>query len=136
MSIAIISDIHGNLDALEAVLADVDRRQIDRIFCLGDIVGYGPDPTACIDYVMQRCEWAMMGNHDFAVLYEPTSFNVSAEQACFWTRRQFEIEADPHLRRQRIVVLCRHCQHRLGESHGDYACLSYLCGDRRRVVFA
>ena len=105
MSIAIISDIHGNLDALEAVLADVDRRQIDRIFCLGDIVGYGPDPTACIDYVMQRCEWAMMGNHDFAVLYEPTSFNVSAEQACFWTRRQFEIEADPQLRRQRWEYL-------------------------------
>ena len=101
MPTAVVSDIHGNLDALDAVLADIDHRQIDQIYCLGDIVGYGPDPTHCVDRVMERCEWAMMGNHDFAVMYEPTSFNASAEQACFWTRRQFEIEPDLDLRQRR-----------------------------------
>ncbi len=98
---AIISDIHGNLDALLVVLADIESRGVGRVICLGDIVGYGPNPLECLDLVMQRCEWSLMGNHDFAVLYEPTSFNTMAEQACFWTRRQFELEPDAGKRRAR-----------------------------------
>lgn len=103
--LALISDIHGNLDALQVVLADIAARKIDNIVCLGDIVGYGPQPCECLDLVMQRCQWSLMGNHDFAVLYEPTSFNTSAEQAAFWTRRQFEIETDPDKRRKRWEYL-------------------------------
>ena len=95
MTLALISDIHANLVALKAVMADIDRREIKRVVCLGDIVGYGPNPLECLDVVIDRCEWALMGNHDFAALYEPTSFNTSAEQAAFWTRRQFELEPDP-----------------------------------------
>ncbi|MFW6032812.1 MAG: metallophosphoesterase family protein, partial [Phycisphaeraceae bacterium] len=105
MPTAIISDIHGNLDALETVLADIDERGIEQIVCLGDIVGYGPNPLECIDLVRERCLFAMMGNHDFAVLYEPTSFNTSAEQAAFWTRRQFELEPDETQRQQRWEFL-------------------------------
>ena len=105
MSIAGISDIHGNADALRTVLADIDRRGIERIRCLGDIIGYGPEPLASLDLVMQRCEWALMGNHDFAVLFEPTSFNTSAEQAAFWTRRQFEMETNPRKLRKRWEYL-------------------------------
>ena len=102
MSIAIISDIHGNLDALQVVLAEIDAREgIEEIICLGDIIGYGPNPLECLDLVRERCSFALMGNHDFAVLYEPTSFNTSAEQAAFWTREQFEHEPDEALRRQR-----------------------------------
>ncbi len=92
---AIVSDIHGNLEALEAVLAEIDRRGIQHIVCLGDIVGYGPNPMECMDLVIQRCRAALMGNHDFAVFYEPYNFNSGAEQACFWTRRQFETDPDP-----------------------------------------
>ena len=92
MPTAIISDIHGNLDALHVVLADIDRRGIKRILCLGDIIGYGPDPCECLELVIARCEWSLMGNHDFAVLYEPTSFNASAEASAYWTRRQIEQE--------------------------------------------
>jgi len=84
MPTAIISDIHGNLDALRRVLDDIDQRGIESIVCLGDIIGYGPNPLDCLDLVRERCDWALMGNHDFAVLYEPTSFNTSAEQAAFW----------------------------------------------------
>ncbi len=104
-SIALISDIHGNLDALDVVLADIDARGIQTIYCLGDIIGYGPNPVECIDRVRERCEFALMGNHDFAVLYEPTSFNASAEAAAFWTRRQFEKEADPDVRSERWAYL-------------------------------
>lgn len=102
---ALISDIHANLDALEVVLADIERRGITRILCLGDIIGYGPNPCECLDRIMERCEWALMGNHDFAVLYEPTSFNASAEAAAFWTRRQLEAEPDPAKRRKRWEFL-------------------------------
>ena len=105
MPTAIISDIHGNLDALRVVLEDIDRRGCDSIVCLGDIIGYGPNPLECLDLVRKRCEFALMGNHDFAVLYEPTSFNTSAEAAAFWTRRQFEGERNPVLRRQRFEYL-------------------------------
>ncbi len=92
--LAIISDIHGNLDALEVVLEDIKSKGITRICCLGDIIGYGPNPCECLDLVMNHCEFSLMGNHDFAALYEPTSFNASAESAAYWTRSQLENEAD------------------------------------------
>lgn len=103
--VALISDIHGNVDALQVVLADIQARGLQHIVCLGDIIGYGPDPLVCLDLVMERCEWALMGNHDFAVLYEPTAFNASAESASFWTRRQLEAEPDPEKRRRRWEFL-------------------------------
>ncbi len=105
MSIAVISDIHANLDALNVVLTDIDARGISEIYCLGDIIGYGPNPCECLDLVIERCEWSLMGNHDFAVLYEPTSFNTSAEQSVFWTRRQLEQEQDDARRKIRWEYL-------------------------------
>lgn len=98
---AIISDIHGNLEALTAVLAEIDRRGITEVICLGDVIGYGPNPMECLDRVRQRCRVTLMGNHDFAVLYEPFNFNSGAEQASFWTRQQFEDDPDPVRRADR-----------------------------------
>jgi diadenosine tetraphosphatase ApaH/serine/threonine PP2A family protein phosphatase len=91
---AIVSDIHANLSALRAVLDHIEGQRVDKLICLGDILGYGPDPVQCVDLVLERCEWSLMGNHDFGVLYEPTNFNVAAEQAAYWTRDQFEAEGD------------------------------------------
>lgn len=105
LAIALISDIHGNLEALQAVLKDVEARGIEKAVCLGDIVGYGPNPCECLDLVVEHCEWALLGNHDFAVLFEPTNFNVAAEQACYWTRKQFEDEPDDDIRRKRWEAL-------------------------------
>ncbi len=105
MPTAIISDIHGNIDALQAVLEDLDRRDIKEILCLGDIVGYGPNPGLCIDLVMQRCKWSLMGNHDFAVLCEPTNFNASAEAVMFWTRAHLEREPNRQTRLKRWEYL-------------------------------
>ncbi len=98
---AIISDVHANLEALTAVIAEIDRRKIERVVCLGDTVGYGPNPMECLDVVANRCQVCLMGNHDFAVLYEPYNFNSSAESACFWTRQQFESDTDAQRRTHR-----------------------------------
>ena len=88
---AIISDIHGNLEALEAVLADVDAQpNIEDLFCLGDIVGYGPNPRECVDLVMKRASVTILGNHDQAALFDPEGFNAGAERAIFWTRSMLE----------------------------------------------
>lgn len=91
---AVISDIHSNLEALIAVLADIEKRGIKTIYCLGDIIGYGPNPKQCLDLVIEKTELCVMGNHDYASFYEPTNFNYGAEQASFWTREV--LETAPH----------------------------------------
>ncbi len=109
MRTAIISDIHGNLEALQTVLADIDRRGVDEIICLGDILGYGPNPLECVDLVAERCAWSLMGNHDYAVLYEPTNFNSMARRAAYWTREQLDaaVESDPESGNRRLDFLNR-----------------------------
>ncbi len=105
MPTAVISDVHGNAEALKTVLADIERRGIKRIICLGDTVGYGPEPLPCVDMVRAKCAWCLMGNHDFGVLYEPTNFNPGAESAAFWTREQFAKEPDEKLLAERYDFL-------------------------------
>jgi Predicted phosphoesterase len=87
--IAVISDIHGNLEALEAVLADVDRHSVERLYCLGDIVGYGPNPKECVDLVSSRCGLSVLGDFE-SMLWDGPSEGSSEEQraAVEWTRRQ------------------------------------------------
>ncbi|MBI5760275.1 MAG: metallophosphoesterase family protein [Planctomycetales bacterium] len=87
---AIISDIHGNLEAAEAVLADIKQQGITEVYCLGDIIGYGPNPRECIDRVMASCKLTLLGNHDQGALFDPEGFNPGAERAIFWTRKQLE----------------------------------------------
>jgi len=98
---AVISDIHSNLEALTTVLADIERRGIETIYCLGDVVGYGANPRECLDLIIKMTKWCVLGNHDYAVLYEPTNFNFAAEQASFWTRESLENERDKELRNRR-----------------------------------
>ena len=105
MPTAVISDIHANAEALRAVLADIDAKGINRIICLGDVIGYGPEPLECVDLIAERCDWSLMGNHDFAVLYEPTNFNPGAEQAAYWTRAQFDAETDTDKKAKRYRFL-------------------------------
>jgi predicted phosphodiesterase len=86
---AIISDIHSNLEALQAVVKDIQSQNITEIYCLGDVVGYGPNPRECVDLVMQ-CKIVLLGNHDQGAMFDPEGFNPSAERAIFWTRQQLE----------------------------------------------
>ncbi|TWT42349.1 phosphodiesterase [Phycisphaerae bacterium RAS1] len=102
---AIISDIHSNLEALQAVLADIDRRKITEIVCLGDVLGYGPNPRECLDLVRKRTSLCLMGNHDHAVMFEPCNFNLAAERACYWTRQLLEDERDEATRNERWQFL-------------------------------
>ncbi|MEX0728812.1 MAG: metallophosphoesterase family protein [Planctomycetaceae bacterium] len=101
--IAIISDIHGNLEALEAVLEDIKQRNITEIYCLGDIVGYGPNPRECIDLVLDF-PLCLLGNHDQGALFDPEGFNAGAERAIFWTRKMLE-SGDPRKNEQRWEFL-------------------------------
>ena len=90
MKRAIISDIHGNLEALTAVLEDIDRERVETIICLGDVVGYGPNPCECVKLVRDRCGIVLLGNHDQGALFDPDGFNSGAERAIRWTRTQLE----------------------------------------------
>jgi diadenosine tetraphosphatase ApaH/serine/threonine PP2A family protein phosphatase len=85
---AIISDMHSNIEALNAVLEDIERHKVDRIVCLGDVIGYGPNPAECARIIMDTCDFTLLGNHEFAVLHGPEGFNPIAEAAIQWTRDQ------------------------------------------------
>ncbi len=102
---AIISDIHSNLEALTTVLADIADRGIETIYCLGDVIGYAANPNECLDLVIEKTSASVLGNHDYAVLYEPTNFNLGAEQANFWTRESLEQEPDAEKSRRRWSYL-------------------------------
>ncbi len=100
MKRALISDIHSNIESLEAVLADIRDQGISEIFCLGDLVGYGPNPREVIDQIM-KCRVCLLGNHDQGALFDPEGFNSGAERAIFWTRNQLENAGGPNPQRQR-----------------------------------
>lgn len=97
---ALISDIHSNFEALQAVLEDIKKHNIQEIYCLGDIVGYGPNPRECVDLAMQ-CKVCLLGNHDQGAMFDPEGFNPSAERAIFWTRAQLELAGDNRNQRER-----------------------------------
>lgn len=95
MATAVISDIHANLEGLETVLDDIRRQGIEDIICLGDVIGYGPNPNECLDRVMDVCRWQLMGNHEEAVLYGAVGFNPKAKMAIDWTRDQLNSPEQP-----------------------------------------
>ena len=92
MKIAIISDVHGNYQALKAVLENISKEDIEKIYCLGDIVGYGPNPSLCVQVFMDRGIPCVMGNHDAGVLsrghpksLDTSYFIESALEVIDWT---------------------------------------------------
>jgi predicted phosphodiesterase len=87
MRFAFVSDIHGNLEALEAVFKDIEGQDVDEVICLGDIVGYGANPNECADLVRQKCTYILLGNHDAAAvnLLATHHFNSHAKIAIEWT---------------------------------------------------
>jgi diadenosine tetraphosphatase ApaH/serine/threonine PP2A family protein phosphatase len=101
MRVAVISDIHANGHALEAVLAAVDEEQPDGLWCLGDTVGYGPAPNECCAKVERRADLCLVGNHDLAVLgrIELREFTGDAAAAARWTQRELAPESRAFLER-------------------------------------
>lgn len=92
MSIAILADIHANLEALTRVLADMESRGVRRIVCLGDILGYGPNPRECLKLLFAS-EVAILGNHEEAVMFYGEDFNPKAREALEWTKDQLNSTA-------------------------------------------
>src|SRR4030042_1786495 len=90
MKAAIISDIHSNLEALQAVIKDIKKRRIKKIFCLGDLVGYGANPNECIDLCYSEADIVIAGNHDWAAIdkTDVALFNPIAANAITWTKKQ------------------------------------------------
>jgi diadenosine tetraphosphatase ApaH/serine/threonine PP2A family protein phosphatase len=88
MRVAVVSDIHANLHALEAVLAEIDAEQPDELWCLGDLVGYGPKPNECCRLIRERATLSLCGNHDLGVLgtIDLADFAGDAGVAARWTR--------------------------------------------------
>ena len=88
MRYAIISDIHGNIEALNAVLRDIEHQSIASVICLGDIVGYYPDPEACIREVRKSATYCLAGNHDYAAIgrVDTKTFTYYAFAAMEWTK--------------------------------------------------
>jgi predicted phosphodiesterase len=101
MRLAILSDIHANLPALEAVLADLDGSGVDELWCLGDVVGYGAQPDQCTALVAERCAVCLVGNHELAVLGEIdiSSFSPAAAAAVRWTQDVADPDTLDYLRR-------------------------------------
>jgi diadenosine tetraphosphatase ApaH/serine/threonine PP2A family protein phosphatase len=86
--VAVITDIHANLPALEAVLEAIDGAGIEEIWCLGDVLGYGAEPDECAELVRERCAVCLVGNHDLAVfgVLDVAAFSEAAAEAVAWTR--------------------------------------------------
>ncbi len=92
MKYAIISDIHGNLEALTSVLAEIENRSIETTLCLGDVVGYGPNPNECIALIREKATSILAGNHDHAPIgkLDTSYFNPWARSAIEWTRENLD----------------------------------------------
>ena len=99
--VLVISDVHANILALEAVLADAGK--VDEVWCLGDIVGYGPNPNECIERIraLPELTCAMMGNHDYAAIGDMTLeiFNSDAKKALVWQRQMLTVASQGFLRK-------------------------------------
>lgn len=85
---AFISDIHSNREALDAVFSDIDAHGIHEVWCLGDVIGYGPDPEYCADMVRRRCTRTVRGNHDDALFTGDAGFNHFARAALRFTKER------------------------------------------------
>jgi diadenosine tetraphosphatase ApaH/serine/threonine PP2A family protein phosphatase len=90
MKVAIISDLHSNREALEAVFEHIKRLGLGTIYCLGDVIGYGPEPEFCVDLVRGHAQLCLMGNHDEALFRDASDFNPHARGAIDYTRARME----------------------------------------------
>lgn len=100
MRIAILSDIHSNLPALEAVMRTLEQRGAEEVWCLGDIVGYGPFPDECLNLVREKCSLVVAGNHDSGVAGTTPvdDFNQYGLEAIYWTRGALGSEQMAYIR--------------------------------------
>lgn len=107
MRLIIISDIHANLEALEATFRRIDEINPDKILCLGDIIGYGPNPNECVKIVKNKVDISLSGNHEYGVLgrTDLQSFNENARIACEWTKKVLSDENLAYIKNLPVSVV-------------------------------
>lgn len=148
MQVAIIADLHANLEATQAVFSEIDKRKPDRIVCLGDLTGYNANPNEVVDIVRERQIPTVMGNHDAAVcgLEDPWFFRAAAKRAIEW---QFDLLRDDNRRwlsscPEQVVFMRNYLSvHGSPSSRDDYIIdwldamrqLEFLNGREMRVCF-
>ncbi len=118
MRYALLGDIHGNTEALGAILADLKTRAIDKIICLGDVVGYGAEPRQCLETIRElKCD-CIAGNHDWAAVGKISidAFNAYAKAAAIWTRDQLSPEQKDWLANLPLTITYPHC----AVAHGTF----------------
>ncbi len=99
---AIISDIHSNHEALVRVLEDAERHGAQDVVCLGDLIGYGPNPRQVMRIAIHAFRFTLMGNHEEGILYTPVGFNWKAEASAFWTKEQIGSKRFPPAENRRF----------------------------------
>ena len=118
MRYALLGDIHGNTEALSVVLAAIRESQVDKIVCLGDVVGYGAEPVACLTMIRDlNCD-VIAGNHDWAAVGKLSidCFNAYAKAAAIWTREQLDEEQKAWLADLPLTLVYDHC----AVAHGTF----------------
>ncbi len=107
MKYAIVSDLHSNLEALETALIEINKRGADQIICLGDVVGYGANPSECLKKICDQAEEIVMGNHDQAVedIDLRSYFNDWAREAIEWTAKMLKPEAKRKIRNFSPIII-------------------------------
>lgn len=136
MRYAIISDIHGNVEALLAVLNDLKDRDIDKLICLGDIVGYYPDPERCVDMIKKHADFCVAGNHDYAAIgrIDTQNFTYYAFAAMEWTKANITEKASEFLRTLPLTIEIDglFCTHSSPSNPQDWV---YVFPDSEETVF-
>ena len=112
MKVGIISDIHSNLHALEAVEKKLREYNVEEVWCLGDVVGYGAFPNECVDWVKKNCKYVILGNHEFAVLgiTSTQDMNPYARKAIEWTKDTLKKECMEFLEGCPVQEITQYCQ--------------------------
>src|SRR5436305_7499729 len=114
--VALLSDVHANLPAFEAVLADIREQGVDAIWNLGDLVGYGGQPDECVALARETCDLVLIGNHDLVAIEKlnVNDFSANAATAAVWTRehitsetREFLLGLSPRTSRARSLCITR-----------------------------
>jgi predicted phosphodiesterase len=125
MKIAVLSDVHSNLEALDAVLEDIQAYGVDAIYCLGDTIGYGADPVICLQRIQDNCENRLIGNHEHALLHpsERANMNEVAQKAIAWTNQQFSAEEVEQIKQWPVIIKTSDC------------CLVHGSPDRPRAFY-
>ncbi len=118
MRYALLGDIHGNTEALRVVLKSIKEQKVDKIICLGDVVGYGAEPVVCLEMIRElKCD-CIAGNHDWAAVGKLSidCFNAYAKAAAMWTRDQLNDEQKKWLADLPLHVVYEHC----AVAHGTF----------------